>query len=896
MMKKDSSRHRAGQKRGAIHRMVPALFLCSALFSQAASNWWDGVAYGTNDWSTASSISSITNGAGSLIVGHDSTTSLFLNHKVSGFVWVTNGVNNFEIAATTNAAVSGSGYAVLYIDGGTNLTISGGAYTGTTGISGQPPIPDLGDGTNAIGGLIVNSEDVMIAETEFTGAIGAGGLDLKDSSVTISNGIFRGGDGGSGVLANGATALLASGTTLEIVDGTFSGGTAGSTSGSFGGAALMATSNSMVTIHAGSFTGGVGNTAFYLQDSDATVHGGTFVGDVGSVAGAGLVAGDGLFSKLTAATTNEVNLHGGTFSSLAFYGVDGSVQHFLAGTNLIVQNGIIQDGGAVIIENQNNSALQQVLILNGTMSFNNDFTLGSNGVFSLQNGTMEFGNDFTLGSNSVFSLYQSQLVAAGNMEFASDSMLALNASTGGYAAVMADTATFQTNSTLLINASETVFSEGTNDVDLLKTTSGIFVAAGGMSTNATTTNFDLYVNTSVTNHWLTTFNGAFIDGGNALRLQFVGGIWGNAWDVDGQPKDLANELQTLDDGTMADSISSLDKESFKTATETTYFTTMNTFQTVLHGTQAAVGQSVSRGAEFREQLNLKPSGARGPSQNNDLRGWAKYYGQFYSHDAEGLNQEYESTLHGGVIGIDKSIGNLLVGISGGAGDYSTTTTGSDDEGEENITAYHGALYGTYGINKAYIDAGIAYGFNEVETQTAEPFVLNGEFDAQILNAYLGGGIDLVDSTEGMVFTPEASIQYSMYEQDSYSETSDNAVPRNIDAFDADSLRSSLGLNVSIRDTMTLETFSFKYDLRFHWIHEFNPDPGTVGFSLEGGNNDYQLAYPMLDEDLYRAGIGVAFFNTLRNQPKNVLFRIDFDELFGDGFNSHNLSVKVIYAF
>jgi hypothetical protein len=53
---------------------------------------------------------------------------------------------------------------------------------------------------------------------------------------------------------------------------------------------------------------------------------------------------------------------------------------------------------------------------------------------------------------------------------------------------------------------------------------------------------------------------------------------------------------------------------------------------------------------------------------------------------------------------------------------------------------------------------------------------------------------------------------------------------------------------------------------------------------------------MLDEDVYRVGIGGAFFNSSRRQPRNVMFRLDFDEYFGDGFNSHNFSAKVIYVF
>ncbi len=357
---------------------------------------------------------------------------------------------------------------------------------------------------------------------------------------------------------------------------------------------------------------------------------------------------------------------------------------------------------------------------------------------------------------------------------------------------------------------------------------------------------------------------------------------------------FADELDVLASSDMLATIDSFGSSAQSlAAVEETYFTTLNTFQTALQGLQAAVGQSVSRGAEFREQLQLIPPGAKGPERKNDLRAWAKYYGQFYSRYSEGLNREYDTILHGGVIGIDQSFGHLLLGISGGVGNYRTTDTA---DSEETLEAFHGALYGTYGIQRGYLDAGIAYGYNKVETTTGGAFTLNGEFDAQIISAYFGGGYDLVDTEGGTVFTPEASIQYSIYEQEAYSETSDNAVPRNIDAFDADSLRSSIGLNLSTLNTTRFETFGFKLDGRLHWLHEFNADPGDMSFSLAGGTGNYQLALPLLDQETFRVGFGFSFFNTLRQKPKNVLFRFDFDEFFGNGFNAHNLSAKVIYAF
>jgi hypothetical protein len=94
----------------------------------------------------------------------------------------------------------------------------------------------------------------------------------------------------------------------------------------------------------------------------------------------------------------------------------------------------------------------------------------------------------------------------------------------------------------------------------------------------------------------------------------------------------------------------------------------------------------------------------------------------------------------------------------------------------------------------------------------------------------------------------------------------------------------------------LDTFGFKADLRTHWMHEFMADPSDMTFRLQGGSNVYRLAYPGLDEDLFRIGVGCSFFNSMKDKPQNVLLRLDFDELFGDGFNAHYVSAKLVYAF
>jgi outer membrane autotransporter protein len=558
----------------------------------------------------------------------------------------------------------------------------------------------------------------------------------------------------------------------------------------------------------------------------------------------------------------------------------------------------------VVVDNRADDALSDILIRSGAMSFpSNTFTLAVGGRFTLdgEDSSASF-NRLNLSSNASMNIGTASITAH---EFVADSFSTNRLSITDMAsgAITAQTAWFRTNAVLTVDASASGMSSmQTNAYGLISAGTNRLFA--GSSTNSAASEQDLKDNLVVetTTSDRVRFIDLFFDTvgeQTVVQFRFTAKALRDYWDLAGGTSEVvteafADELDQLAGSDMLAIIDGIsDPAQSLAAIEDAYFTTRNTFQTVLYGMQSAVGQSASRGAEFREQMKLKPSGGRGPQGAGDLRGWAKYYGQRYDHDAQGLNREYETDMDGGVLGVDTSLGGLLVGIGGGYGQYSTTY---GFKGNEDINAYHGTLYGTLGMNGAYIDAGAVYGFNQVESRTSDPFVRNGEFDAQIISAYLGGGFDLVDSTEGMVFTPEASVQYSMYEQDGYTESGTAAVARRMDSFDADSLRTSLGLNVSVQDSIMMEGFSFKYDIRAHWIREFNPDPGSMNFRLEGGGNGYQLAYPMLDEDVYRVGIGGAFFNTLRSQPRNVLFRIDFDELFGDGFNSHTFSAKVIYVF
>ncbi|NNJ70948.1 MAG: autotransporter domain-containing protein [Kiritimatiellales bacterium] len=912
-----------------------AFFLClwQAPVTSAITNRVTGTAFGTDyaALATAESIASLESGNGSLDIGFAGTTNISLNHDISGSISITNNFNRFSLAGT-NSTITNTQSSVLFVEGGSNLTVSGGSYAGVGGTDGVvlPPLPGEIFITNAIssagtGGLFINTTNALIEGADFSGggylqdgatakatdgliiagttmvitdstmltggsaetasAVSQGGRGLAafGSALVISNGTFRGGNAGEAADSRGGDAIYVTNSTIEIIQGSFTGGSGGS--GGTGGAALNA-EESEVHISAGTLRGGADAPALISVNSDLTVDGGSFRGGT---------TGDqfGLVSWADSGVSNQVVLNGGTFDSIDFSG--NGYQWLTAGTNLVVEDYLVQDGGTVFVDNLSDDPLQITFIREGIMIMNTDFTLSDGGLFALvdANSRARFPA-LTVSSNALFTIDTGSASVDGAFNLLTGGELSLSVINGTNGALFADQASFESNSTLSVDARQANFAgNSTNQVTVITTTNGIFVAGVG-ATNGTV--FTDQVNVQTYTAGRTVFNDLSIENSNReLQLEFLTRNLADYWGASGQLALLAAELDSnINNATMLAIIDSIDDPAqSRAAVEQAYLTSRNTFQSSLTGLQAARGHTTIRGAEFREMLKLIPPGAEGPMRRNELRGWGKGYGSYLSREVDGLNSQYDTSLYGGVIGVDKSFDNLLIGLSGGSG---ASSTEADSNAEEKVTTYHGSLYGTYGFDHAYIDAGVAYGFNEVETDSAAPFVMHGEFDAHLLSAYLSGGYDLIDTRGGTVFTPEASVQYSVFEQDAYTETSTTAIPRSIDAYDTYSLRASLGINTSMLQTKVLENIGFKIDGQLHWIHEFNPDPENMTFRLEGGGARFQFAPPSLDADLFRLGIGASFFNTRYHKPKNVMLRIDFAELIGEDFISHNLSAKVIYAF
>lgn len=925
--------------------LMSVFFWSCASLTHAQLNISDGQAYGSsNVVASQEIISSISHGTNNLDVFYADTSKIILDHSIQGHIHIENNFNSFELNSSTNGILTGLNAPTLSVLNGTNLTISGGSYSGAiySGLA--------ADQQTGIGGAFSGIKSVMISNATFTGgsvilsadnssgppipggayapiAIGATGLYMTNSTATFSDNNVSGGDAGTArsfsenVIANGGSALILYSSSSTISNGTFSGGNGGSATGTVGfnieanGGHGLLTSNSTINIYGATLSGGEAGSRIFkgsslkgLAGTGLTALDGSIISATNTTFSSGTNApaaalrnadfyvvdsffnDGGIYSETSAHATNHLSLINSEAHSLTLINAASGIQ-FITADSMAASSSIIQTGGTVRIDNLDTDGFNSISITQGAMQLNNDVIQSEEGIYTLHdiNSSLQFKN---LTANGTLDPNLGKFEASGSILLNETGQINLLIQTNSHSLIEANSMIFETDSTVRVLANTAGFSAGLTLIPVIETANGIYVRTRNGTFEATPSIFLAAVNleTNVVGRTqlssLSFFNNklSFI-----FNTQGLKEYWGNP---DGDLGNLADELDELAPPNMMAIIDNMSADQSKATVDSTYFTPMSTFKVSMQGLHAALGQSLSRGSEFRETLQLPP-GANGPqTEQQKWHAWGKYYAQFYNHTQSSESAAYTSEIHGGALGADKIFGNLLIGLSGGIGNYHTE---NDNNVESTIQAAHGTLYTTIGKERAYFDAGLAVSMNQIETSTA-PFELNGKSDSSLISGYFGGGYDFKIDKKAIILTPEASATYTFYHQDAFTESSSIAVPRSFEAFDATSLRTSLGLNVAWLNTRATKNFNFKFETRAHWLHEFNPNPDPINFQLEDGTSDYSLTHALLDENALRFGVGLTFFNSRKKSTDHIMLRLNFDEMISEEAYSHNLSVKAIFAF
>ena len=276
----------------------------------------------------------------------------------------------------------------------------------------------------------------------------------------------------------------------------------------------------------------------------------------------------------------------------------------------------------------------------------------------------------------------------------------------------------------------------------------------------------------------------------------------------------------------------------------------------------------------------------------DWQFWGNGFGSSIEQDSVDGFAGYDATVAGAMVGIDKRINNMLVGIGGG---YALTHLNGDagNDGKAN-SANAVAYFATHG-DKAFFDASVSYAFNSVETEN-DALEYAGDFDAHTLGLYVGGGYKMAVS-KNILFVPEASLQNTLYARDAYTKTSSIAgLPDlNYDDYDQWSHQARLGATVSWLGKIDFSTWELAVqpEVRAYYMHEFNADMDGETYRMEGGTYDLSAALLAREEDLFKVGAGLRFNKWASDE---IEVDLDVDGTIGDNYEALIVSGKIIRRF
>lgn len=374
---------------------------------------------------------------------------------------------------------------------------------------------------------------------------------------------------------------------------------------------------------------------------------------------------------------------------------------------------------------------------------------------------------------------------------------------------------------------------------------------------------------------------------------------GEAGDLDGQLLDISEEIERLQSNSNSNAtamvriIEGLNRAEINTAFDNYYGEKQSSIaaHNVLNtGIQSVADQMTIRADNTRSRMNATnletPTGTNGPHQpKQKMQGWVNAFGTKGSLDSTDGFGDYDTDISGFMIGMDFTVAeNVLIGLAGGKG------SGSIDNKNGSATdtsSLYAAVYASAGTKDWFADTSFIVGINTVDSELGTTFDTSSEYDAQNYAFYMGGGKEFTG--DYLIVTPQISMLINSYTQDAYTEKSSNAVGREIDAFDAIYMQSSVGCSIGMY--VGLGELTIKPELRVHWLHEWNASDEKLGYNLVGGLDLFSLALQAPEEDILKIGAGASVKIT-----EYLDLRADIDSRRSANYSDFTLLGSLRYQF
>lgn len=284
------------------------------------------------------------------------------------------------------------------------------------------------------------------------------------------------------------------------------------------------------------------------------------------------------------------------------------------------------------------------------------------------------------------------------------------------------------------------------------------------------------------------------------------------------------------------------------------------------------------------------SGVAAGSEARDTALWGQFLGGGARRGTNAEADGYRLSDVGLATGIDH---HFTPDIMGGAALswVRAWSKGSDNSSGSSATmdSYQLTLYGTYRLDRAFIDGQLGAGWNEFDQKRGLSFLgttAQANYSGQQYLAKVGAGYDVAVGGDVTV-TPMASLRWLRSETDAYDETGAGAANLSVARNGVNSVTQDLGAKVAW--SVPTPHGTLKPEARLAWVHDYTKGP--IATNSVAGGQVMAVSTPRTQADGVRIGLGAELSST-----DDLTFRAEYEGELRAQYQSHTALIKTLWGF
>lgn len=274
--------------------------------------------------------------------------------------------------------------------------------------------------------------------------------------------------------------------------------------------------------------------------------------------------------------------------------------------------------------------------------------------------------------------------------------------------------------------------------------------------------------------------------------------------------------------------------------------------------------------------------------------WMQAYGGVAEAEGDSIAAGYDASFGGAVIGIDGAISDTVaIGVFGG---YSLADVDGDGSGNAQLetSSYSAGVYGSYTGENFYLDAFGSFTYGENKTARTLTLVgtnrYAGSYDSEQISLAISGGVP-VELAPSVFITPNASLTWSHYEADGYTEVGPAPLANTVSAVSATQLTGTIGTRIhAVYENFDGVGTTFVPEARLGVSYDLVDQAAAATARFSGGG----VAYQVTGTDISNVGALVGLGLSLDNAGWSA--GISYDADIRSDFMSHTARAEFRWSF